>query len=402
MKSRNWKDSDMSILIAGGGIGGLCTAIALARNGINSHILEQEESFSEAGAGIQIGPNGMRILQDWGMDEYLSGRGANPSCVHIHDGLSGASLNKVPLGKTARDRYGAPYKVFHRSELQIGLLEKASAMPEIEITTGFQIRDLVEHDDEVTIISSVGAKQSGRLLIGADGLWSRTRRHLFPNISPHFVGKTAWRTLAARSDVPELFNQIETGLWMAPNAHLVHYPVLGGEIINIVAVIEDSTNHQGWSREGRGEDLLRHYESWDEQPRAFLKARTNWQKWALFDLAPLPSWSKDRICLLGDAAHPAIPFLAQGGVMAMEDAHILGQLLDLYGEDHRTAFKQYEKQRRPRATHVMDTAKKLGKIYHMKGFMRKARNAVLMRKKPEKLLADYDWLYGFKVSQSSK
>ncbi|MCP4933492.1 MAG: NAD(P)-binding protein [bacterium] len=392
----------MTILIAGGGIGGLCTAIALAQNGISSHILEQADTFSEAGAGIQIGPNGMRLLLDWGMDDLLSCRGATPAFVHIHDGISGVSLNKVPLGNTARERYGAPYKVFHRSELQMALLEKVRSMPEIEITTAFQIKEIREPPNELIILSSGGDRYSGRLLIGADGLWSHTRKHLFPDIAPHFIGKTAWRTLAASEDVPEPFNKHETGLWMAPNAHLVHYPVLGGDIINVVAVIQDSYNQQGWSREGRAKDLLPHFESWDELPRAFLKARTNWHKWALFDIAPLRSWSKGRVCLLGDAAHPAIPFLAQGGVMAMEDAHILAHLLDLYGEDHRTAFAQYESQRRARATHVMNTAKKLGRIYHMKGFMRHARNVVLTHKKPEKLLADYDWLYGFEISQRSK
>ncbi len=388
----------MTILIVGGGIGGLCTAIALARNGISSHILEQADSFSEAGAGIQIGPNGMRILLDWGMEEHLNGRGALPRCVHIHDGLSGASLNKVPLGETAQQRYGAPYKVFHRSELQMALLNKARAMPNIEISTAFQVSEFDERKNNIPVTSSLGEKHSGRLLIGADGLWSRTRKYLFPNIEPRFIGKTAWRTLASHSDVPEPFNQCETGLWMAPNAHLVHYPVLGGEIINVVAVVEDSYNHQGWSHEGRAQDLFPHYENWHDVPRGFLKARTNWQKWALFDIKPLRSWSVGRVCLLGDAAHPAIPFLAQGGVMAMEDAHILAQLLDLYGEDHRTAFAQYQSQRRPRATYVMKTAKKLGKIYHMKGFMRQARNGVITRKKPEKMLSDYDWLYGFDIS----
>ncbi len=392
----------MTILIAGGGIGGLCTAIALAQTGISSHILEQADTFSEAGAGIQIGSNGMRLLHGWGMDEHLSGRGASPACVHIHDGLSGASLNKVPLGETALERYGAPYKVFHRSELQMALLNKARSMPDIKITTAFQMNELCERPNDISVISSAGDKISGRLLVGADGLWSRTRRYLFPNITPRFIGKTAWRTLAASDDIPAPFNRRETGLWMAPNAHLVHYPVLGGKITNIVAVIKDNYNHQGWSREGRAQDLLPHYDDWDAVPRDFLSARTNWHKWALYDIAPLPSWSKGRVCLLGDAAHPAIPFLAQGGVMAMEDAHILAQLLDQYDDDHRTVFKQYEKQRRARATRVMNSAKKLGRIYHMKGFMRQARNAVLTRKKPEKLLADYDWLYGFKISKASK
>ena len=169
----------MTILIAGGGIGGLCTAIALAQNGISTHILEQAETFSEAGAGIQIGPNGMRLLQGWGMGEQLSGRGATPACVNIHEGLSGISLNKVPLGKTAQTRYGAPYKVFHRSELQMPLLDKARSLPGIEITSAFQVSEIREQENELIILSSAGERCSGRLLIGADGLWSHTRKYLF-------------------------------------------------------------------------------------------------------------------------------------------------------------------------------------------------------------------------------
>ena len=392
----------MTILISGGGIGGLGTAIALARHGIKSHILEQTEIFSEVGAGIQIGPNGMRILQDWGLGELLEGQGATPDCIRIYDGLTGANLNTIPLGSYVQERFGAPYKVFHRSELQMALLEKANSMQEIEISMGFRAKEFRQHDHQVTIHSINGEMHTGRLLIGADGLWSRTRRQLFPNITPSFFGKTAWRTVVNRADVPPPFNQLETGLWMAPHAHLVHYPVLGGEAVNFVAVISDRFEEQGWSSSGQVEQLLSHYQDWDDAPRHFLNSITDWQKWALFALAPLPSWTKERVCLLGDAAHPAIPFLAQGGVMALEDAHILAELLDLYGDDHQSAFRQYEKQRRPRATHVMDTARKLGKIYHMKGLMRHARNAVLTRKKPEKLLADYDWLYGFEITAAQK
>ncbi len=391
----------MTILISGGGIGGLCAAIALARRGLASHLLEQSEQFTEVGAGIQVGPNGMRLLHQWGLEQLLHDKGAVPDAIHIYDGLHGETLNKVPLGDHAVARYGAPYKVFHRAELQMALLEMARSLPEITISTGFRVKHFLEHENEVRVQSVGGDEATGRLLIGADGLWSRTRRQIYPGTSPAFYGKSAWRALVPVADVPDPFRRMETGLWMAPEAHLVHYPVQGGEAINIVAVITENFDKEGWTTKGQRDELLAHYAGWNETPRSFLHAITGWQKWALFSLGQLPSWSRGRVVLLGDAAHPPIPFLAQGGVMAMEDAHLLAHELELYGDDHREAFRQYENLRRARACHVMDTAHKLGKIYHMKGIMRLARNAVLKRKNPQTLLADYDWLYGFEFDTSS-
>ena len=391
----------MTILIAGGGIGGLSTAIALAHHGIHTQLLEQAKTFSEVGAGIQVGPNGMRILEHWGVTSLLEGKGATPEAVRLYDGLTGAQLNHVPLGEHARKRYGAPYRVFHRAELQMALVEKARSLSQITIVNGFQVQKFVEQEHGITVHSTSGDERSGRLMIGADGLWSRIRAQMYPYITTSFYGKSAWRAIIPRSTAPEPFSKMETGLWMAPDAHLVHYPIQGGEAINVVAVITEKFDKIGWGAAGLGDDLLAHYTAWDKTPRTLLNRVTGWQKWALFSLEHLSCWSAGRVTLLGDAAHPPIPFLAQGGVMAIEDAFVLAQELDRYGEDHESAFEQYESQRRARAYHVMDTADKLGNIYHMKGVMRFARNTILTRKKPEKLLADYDWLYGFEFETIS-
>ncbi len=391
----------MTILISGGGIGGLCTAIALARHGLKTHLFEKAPEFSEVGAGIQIGPNGMRILEKWGLSDLLENRGACPDSIRISDGLSGQKLNEVPLGDHARTRYGAPYKVFHRAELQMALLEKARSLTDISITTDFEVTDFVEKDDGIQVHSARGEEQTGDLLIAADGLWSTVRSHFFPDLKPQFYGKSAWRAIVPTSEAPSPFNRQQTGLWMAPDAHLVHYPVMGGKAVNVVAVISEQFNRPGWTNEGRPDQLLAHYKDWHETPRNFLNGVSGWQKWALYSIGQLPGWSKGRVTLLGDAAHPPIPFLAQGGVMAIEDAWPLAELLGLYGPDYRRVFRQYEDLRRDRAAEVMKTADRLGKIYHMKGLMRRARNGVLRRKNPEKLLADYDWLYGFTFETSS-
>jgi salicylate hydroxylase len=186
---------------------------------------------------------------------------------------------------------------------------------------------------------------------------------------------------------------------MAPNAHMVHYPVMGGRAMNVVAVITEQFNKVGWTNPGKAEELLYHYNDWHETPRNFLHSISGWEKWALFGLAHLPRWSHGRVVLLGDAAHPPIPFLAQGGVMAIEDAFVIGNELARHGDDYGAAFSAYEKLRRDRAYRVMDEAHKLGKIYHMKNFMRRARNTVLRHRKPASLLIDYDWLYGYRFPE---
>ena len=391
----------MTILISGGGIGGLAVAIALAVHGQRSHVLEQAEQFSEVGAGIQIGPNGMRLLSHWGLEPFLRDRGAMPIQIRLCDGVNGRLLNLVPLGSYAKQRYGAPYRVFHRAELQEALLQKARDLPEISISTGFKVTRFLDHEDHVEVEGKNGQSAQGRLLIGADGLWSRVRTQMQPNIRPAFYGKTAWRAIVPRASAPSPFNRVETGLWMAPDAHLVHYPVQGGENLNLVAVINDRFDSESWSSPGDASELLAHYDSWHRTPRRFLGSVTGWQKWALYGLDPLETWSRGRVTLLGDAAHPPIPFLAQGGVMALEDAFVLAQQLAHYEQNHRQAFQRYEQKRQERTARVMRTAHKLGKIYHMKGLMRFARNSVLLSKKPEKLLAAYDWLYGFELDATS-
>ncbi len=390
----------MTNLISGGGIGGLACAIALAHRGQSCHVLEQANSFSEVGAGIQIGPNGMKLLAKWGLADLLHDKGATPAQIRICDGLSGQMLNCVPLGPTAGQRYGAPYKVFHRAELQSALLQKARSLPEITISTGFKVQNFTEYENHVEVLGANGQTHKGHLLIGCDGLWSPIRSQIHPDNNPVFYGKSALRAIIPRDRALAPFNKLETGLWMAPNAHLVHYPVLGGQAINVVAVICENFKEQDWSTPGLDRELLAHYDSWHEGPRNFLKDIAGWQKWSLYAFAPLPHWSKGRVTLLGDAAHPPVPFLAQGGVMALEDAYVLAKALDQHRTDHSKAFQHYENQRRKRAYKVMDTAHKLGKIYHMKGLMRLARNTVLKASKPEKLLASYDWLYGFEFEAS--
>ncbi len=382
------------ILIVGSGIGGLSAAIALAQSGFFVHIVEQAPTLSEVGAGIQLGPNAARLLDRWGVSRYFKKNSVTPEKIALYDGVSGLSLANVPLGKTAEKRYGAPYYVLHRSDLQAALLQVARSEQRITLTTGFTALSYQQTPYNVTLTATDGRTIEGEALIGADGLWSAIRKQMH-NVKPSPIGKTTWRTVIPATYAPDFFKRPQTTLWMAPQSHLVHYPVIGGDAINVIAVVDDAKIGIGWNNEADKADIMPSFKHWHQSPRDFLSSLSGWHKWSLFALPPLKKWSQGRITLLGDAAHPPVPFLAQGGAMAIEDAAVLASELLIAQKHYGEAFKHYEQKRIPRVLRVTQQSLKMGQIYHMKTPSRLVRNLVLRRSKSENLLKKYDWLYGF-------
>lgn len=392
------RDKDTPVLIAGGGIGGLAASIALARQGISSRILERGSTFSEAGAGIQIGPNVMRVLSTLGASEHLAPHLVFPDAIRLFDGRTGRPLTEMPLGAAAEARYGAPYATAHRADLQAALVETARACPEIEITMDFELSRFAEEDDRVTAHSVNNERAEGDLLIAADGISSRVRAQLDTNAKLQFCGRTAWRTLIDKNDAPSLLRANQVGLWLGPEAHLVHYPVRSGTAINLVAVIEDGWDKEGWNTQADPTDLMPHFSRWCSEARALLGAGPAWRKWALFALPDLESWQGRRTILIGDAAHPVLPFLAQGASLAIEDALLLARELAAHGTDNPSpAFENYVRTRRPRATRLQTESRRMGAVYHYGGAMGQARNVALRLSGPKQNLARFDWLYQFEV-----
>lgn len=381
------------ILIAGGGIGGLSAAIAFARVGVPVHVLEQSETFSEAGAGIQVGPNALRILQDWGLGELIASYSAELLEIRIHDGLSGQILNTVPLAAESQRRYGIPYIVIRRAHLLRCLLEVVLSKADAKISTNFGLAGFRDSGATVEVHDKVNSKVRGQALVGADGLQSTVRR-LLTDTEPETLGMSAWRTLVSASDAPELFSEPHMGVWMAPGCHLVHYPVDGGQTIDIVAITEDTYHYEGWGAPGDVEDLMPHFYDWDATPRGLVEQLPNWSKWTLFKMKPLETWGRKRVTLLGDAAHPVPPLLAQGSAMAIEDAAALAAELTLRPEDIAKALRRYEDARRVRTAKVQRASLALGRVYHYSGALRRARNAMIRRLAPSKLIDRYDWIYG--------
>ena len=382
------------VLIAGGGIGGLAVAIALTRRGIASNVLERSDFADETGAGIQLGPNATRVLRELGSLDTVEQSAFRPEAIWIFDGLSGERLASVPLGGHAETRYGAPYLALHRADLHAALLAVAKELGDlIALTPRFEVDSIAEERVGITVQSADGNQASGSCLIGADGLWSSVRKHVAPNATMRFAGATASRTLLPREDLPAPFDAPVVGLWLGPRAHLVHYPVRGGTDINLVAVTEGGRERQGWSEAADVEALRASFTDWCTDSKSLLERADAWRSWSLYRLPPVTPWSTGRTVLLGDAAHPVLPFLAQGAGLAIEDAAVLASSLKNAAHGPPQAFARYVAERQNRAWRVQREARLLGMVYHLRGPAGRFRNRVLGWRSQAGLLASFDWLY---------
>ena len=384
---------DLPVLIAGGGIGGLSTGIALGRAGFDATILERSTFAEESGAGIQLGPNATRILRSLGVLDVLLPQTFRPEAIWLFDGLSGRRLATVPLGDHAEQRYGAPYLTLHRADLHAGLRAAAEAASTVSLSSGFDVSG-IEARDDITIANLDGTTIEGSSLIGADGLWSTVRKWIAPEAALSYAGATAFRTLLPREGLPAPFSAPVIGLWLSPKAHLVHYPVRAGRALNVVAVTAGGREAPGWNQTADGASLLSGFTRWCKESKSLLKRAEGWRAWSLFSLPALPRWSRGAVTLVGDAAHPVLPYLAQGAAFAIEDAAMLAKYFAAGRNDPATAFRTYENARRPRATRLQNTARRLGRIYHLRGPARLARNTALGLRSETATLRQFDWLYG--------
>jgi salicylate hydroxylase len=384
-----------TIIIAGAGIGGLTAALALTRAGFRAVVLEQAKRLEEAGAGIQLSPNATRVLFDLGLAERLRPLVVAPQAI-IVQGASGNDIVRIPLDD-AEKRYGAPYWLIHRADLQAVLAITVAESPDVTLRLGTRVEDFALHQHGVTVEArdEHGLRdEQGVGLIGADGLWSALRTRLGDRKLPRFARRTAWRAIVPAARLTEEFREPLTGLWLGRDAHLVHYPVKAGREVNIVAIVRDSWNEAGWNAPGRPGELAQRFAGFAPQARALIAAPERWHKWALSDRPPGRPRAKGAVTLIGDAAHPMLPFLAQGGAMAIEDAAVLARCL-ARDEDIAQAMRAYERARRHRVARAQRESRRNSSRYHYSGPLAFARDLVLKTMDGEKLLHRYDWLYGW-------
>jgi salicylate hydroxylase len=390
-----------TVIVAGAGIGGLTVALALKRNGFRVIVLEQAERLQETGAGIQLSPNAARLLIELGFADRLRPHVVVPQAVRVLNAKNGREIVRIPLGDTAAQRYGAPYWIIHRGDLQAVLSAAVAQELDISLKLGMRMEDFVTHPNGVTVSARSGTtawNEFGHALIAADGLWSMSRERLGFREPPRFSGRVAWRALVPAAEVPPEFREPMIHLWLGADAHLVHYPVKGGKVINIVVITADAWNAEGWSEPASRIDLLPRLTAarWAPQARALVRLPEAWLKWALFERRPLMNWTQDAAALLGDAAHPMLPFLAQGGAMAIEDAVVAAQCLARRPDDAAAALRTYAAIRRGRTRRVQRQAARNGQHYHLKGVSAMVRNAAMGVMGGEHLLRHYDWLYDWR------
>jgi salicylate hydroxylase len=388
--------SPLHALIAGAGIGGLCTALCLARRGWRVSLYEKAKFLDETGAGLQVSPNASAILQKLGIIERLARFALCPKAITIRRARDGAILALMPL-EDAERRWGAPYLVVHRADLQRALLDAAARAPGIRLMTDAAVNGIEQGAGSVSVAIRQGAvvlKVGGDCLIGADGVHSFVRQSLGAR-SARFTRRTAWRALVEAARVPVAMHREETTLWLGRGAHLVHYPLRGGTVINVVAIVDEDfccREESSWASPGDPSLLKPRFNGWDEAVRELLRAASDWRKLPLFDCRPIASWVSGRVTLVGDAAHPILPFLAQGAAQAIEDAGALGAALD-QGNDIYAGLRTYQAMRQARATRVQKESRSQAAIYHFAGPAAFFRDATLRALSGPKMLARYDWLY---------
>ena len=388
----------IKVLIAGGGIGGLAAALACARAGQTVHLFERAPAFAEIGAGIQLGPNVTRILHGWGLQVPLEAVAAYPDRLQARDAISGRTLGTLRLGDTALARYGAPYATVHRADLHCVLAQAVSAESRVAVHLDTKIDRYEQHGTGITATSVRGEQHVGDALVGADGLYSRVRQQLLNDGAPQPAAHLAYRALIAQSSLPAALRSSSVTAWLGPQMHVVQYPVRGGEWLNVVAFISASSS-----------EVASQVDNWDQaastttvqaamrdacQPLGdLIQAIDIWRAWPVCHRAPMQDpqeQARGHVALLGDAAHPMLPYLAQGAGMAIEDAYALGRCLN-DGADVPDALKTYANDRWARNARVQRRAIRNEQIFHATGLLALGRN-LSMRLLGERVM-DLPWLY---------
>lgn len=392
-----------TIVVAGAGIGGLTAALALAARGFRVIVLERTQRLEEAGAGLQLSPNASRLLIGLGLAQDLGRHVIAPDAISIMTARTGKEIGRIPLGEAAAFRYGAPYWIIRRADLQSVLVTHVRNHPDIDLRLGAQFEDVAIYPKGVTVVQRAGTarqQEPALALIGADGVWSTVRQHVFPEAQPQFTGRIAWRGIIDANQLPREFNSRRVQLWMGPNAHVVAYPMSDGSRINMVAIVSGKWNRPGWSESGDVVEIANHFSApqWPIALRMMIGAVDGWRKWALFAMPDGGAWAKGNIALLGDASHAMLPFVAQGAGMAIEDALVVATCLQNSHGNAAAAFAQYAGLRAQRVGRAQRTARTIGQTYHLSGPVGFARDQVIRVLGGSRLLSRQDWIYDWRMS----
>lgn len=386
-----------TVLIAGGGIGGLAAALALVRQGFSVKVLEQSPKIGEIGAGMQLGPNAFHAFDALGIGDKARARAVYTDYMVMHDAIDEAQVGMIPTGEAFRQRFGNPYAVIHRVDVHTSLLEGAQESGRVELLSGTHVTRIEQDAESVRVFDQHGHVHEGLALIGADGVKSVVRAH-YVNDAARVTGHVVYRAVVDKKDFPPDLQWNAASIWVGPNCHLVHYPLRGGEQYNVVVTFH-SRNQEEWGvTDGSAEEVLSYFEGICPKARQLLSLPKSWRRWATADREPIAQWTFGRSTLLGDAAHPTTQYMAQGACMAIEDAVTLGEALRVHGNDVIKAFDLYQRSRVARTARIVLSSREMGRIYHAKGVERLVRNDLWRGRTPERFYDAMEWLYGWNVN----
>ena len=377
--------ADSSFLIVGGGIAGLAAALGLARIGKPARILEKAPDFEEVGAGLQLGPNAVRALQWLGAWDALAPHCVSPSEIQVRDGLTGKTLQRIKLAADFETKFGAPYRVAHRADLQNALLQSARSKPGINLQNNAEVTNVSIAETALSLKSGTSLK--GEAIIAADGVQSAIRNLLTGQPGKNTVGHMLHRGLTPVASVPASVNIDIVTLWLFPGGHVVHYAVSNWRHVNIVAAVENPEISLWTAFQGACQPLA-----------DILDLKIKWTKWPALDFNSARNWSRNRIVLIGDAAHASLPYLAQGAAMALEDACMLSSAIQ-NSSKLEIAFQDFSNLRFKRTSAVQNRSRQLGRIYHARGALRISRNIVLKSTPPHRFMKQLSWLYDWKTQE---
>lgn len=385
---------EKTVLISGGGIGGLALALGLAKKGFRSTVFEKTQEFNEVGAGIQLAPNAFHALDYLGVGDAAREIAVYIDNLRLMDAVSGEEISRISLGKTFRKRFQNPYAVVHRGELYGVLLKACKDYELVELRSSSEIVDYKQDSANVTAVLANGSRVNGMALIGADGLHSNIRKRLIGDGVPRISGHTTYRSVIPTEDMPEELRWNAATLWAGAKCHIVHYPLSDWKLFNLVATYHNNASEPIVGKPVSHDEVRKGFEHITELPRQIIEKGKEWKLWVLCDRDPVDQWVDGRVALLGDAAHPMLQYFAQGACMALEDAVAVSYVLEMMTGDIEDALLAYQEIRKLRTARVQLQSREIGNhIYHPAGVHAKLRNKIMSNRSNEEWYSIIDWLY---------
>ncbi|WP_300063889.1 3-hydroxybenzoate 6-monooxygenase [uncultured Roseobacter sp.] len=386
--------TDDRILVAGGGIGGLATALSLSRAGRHVVVLERASELQEFGAGIQLAPNAFHALHRLGIDRRALDQAIFVDRLRLMDAMTADEVISVDLGTTFRQRFGYPYAVIHRGDLHNVLIDACREASGIDIRTDSNVLGYKETGGDVLVRLDGGAVVRGTALIGADGIWSRVRRAMLGDAPPRVPGHTTFRSVIPIEAMPEELRWNDAVLWAGDKCHIVHYPLSDYQLFNFAITAHNGAMEAVSGAPASQDEVERTFAHVHDTVRSIIRHGRDWKRWVLCDRDPTHLWVDGRVALLGDAAHPTLQYLAQGACMALEDAVCLGDAMRFFGDDVEAALLAYRDLRVPRAAEIVLRSRGMGEhVYHPSGRRAALRDEILRAQSSVDLHEKVAWLY---------